>query len=133
MKDIDKKYLLLQFWDKVHQKSAAEFQSFFEDIMQKAYPTFQKIRPYGKEGDRGNDGYRPDKGIYYQVYSPRNPNEKEAEAAQKFKNNFRFKRENEWNQLLKQSGTSENTTVVVLSGEPPAKSKKTKPTAKKVK
>lgn len=38
----------------------------------------------------------------------------------------RFKRENEWNQLLKQSGISENTTVVVLSGEPPAKSKKKK-------
>lgn len=98
MKDIDKKYLLLQLWDKVHQKSAAEFQSFFEEIMQKAYPTFQKIRPYGKEGDRGNDGYRPDKGIYYQVYSPRNPNEKEAEAAQKFKNDFDKLKEN-WDQI----------------------------------
>lgn len=98
MKDIDRKYLLLQFWDKVHQKSAAEFQSFFEEIMQKAYPSFQKIRPYGKEGDRGNDGYRPDKGIYYQVYSPKNPNEKEAEAAQKFKSDFKKLKEN-WDQI----------------------------------
>jgi tetratricopeptide (TPR) repeat protein len=100
MKDIDKKYLLLQFWDKVYQKSAAEFQSFFEDIMQKAYPSFQKIRPYGKEGDKGNDGYRPDKGIYYLVYSPRNPNEKETEAAQKFKNDFE-KLKNSWDQITK--------------------------------
>jgi len=91
---------LLQFWDKVYRKSAAEFQSFFEEIMQKAYPNFQKIRPYGKEGDRGNDGYRPDEGIYYQVYSPRNPNEKETEAAQKFKNDFE-KLKNNWDQITK--------------------------------
>jgi len=38
----------------------------------------------------------------------------------------RFKREKEWVQLLRQSGVPENTTVVVLSGEPPARSKKKK-------
>lgn len=43
----------------------------------------------------------------------------------------RFKRENEWIQLLKQSGITENTTVVVLSGEPPEKDKKKKLPAKK--
>lgn len=43
----------------------------------------------------------------------------------------RFKRENEWIQLLRQSGIPESTTVVVLSGEPPARSKKKKPPAKK--
>jgi hypothetical protein len=43
----------------------------------------------------------------------------------------RFRRENEWNQLLKQSGIPENMTVVVLSGEPPAKAKKKKVTPKK--
>ena len=38
----------------------------------------------------------------------------------------RFKREKEWVQLLRQSGVPENTTVVVLSGEPPARGKKEK-------
>ena len=38
----------------------------------------------------------------------------------------RFKRENEWIQLLRQSGVPENTTVVVLSGEPLTRSKKKK-------
>ena len=57
METIDKNYLRLQFWNKVYQKNATEFQSFFEDIMQKAFSDFQKIRPYGKQGDRGNDGY----------------------------------------------------------------------------
>lgn len=38
----------------------------------------------------------------------------------------RFRPEKDWIQLLRQSGVSENTTVVVLSGEPPAKQSKTR-------
>jgi len=38
----------------------------------------------------------------------------------------RFKPEKNWNQLLRQSGVLENTTAVVLSGEPPKIKKKTK-------
>ena len=100
MGSIDKNYLRLQFWNKVYQKKATEFQSFFEDIMQKAFPDFQKIRPYGKEGDAGNDGYRATKGIYYQVYAPKNPNEKEAKAAQKLKEDFE-KLKTGWDQISK--------------------------------
>lgn len=85
MEKIDKTYLRLQFWLRIHEKNATEFQTFFEDIMQKAFPNFQKIRPYGNQGDGGNDGYRPDEGIYYQVYAPRKPDEKEAAAAKKLK------------------------------------------------
>src|SRR5262249_54937394 len=51
-------------------------------------PGFQKIKPYGNEGDKGNDGYRPIEGIYYQAYAPFEPGEKEAEAAKKFKDDF---------------------------------------------
>jgi len=39
----------------------------------------------------------------------------------------RFRPEKEWVQLLRQSGVPENTTIVVLSGEPPKRSKKKKP------
>ena len=85
---IDKNYLMLQFWNRVYRNNATEFQTFFEDIMQKAFPGFQKIRPYGKKGDGGNDGYRPSEGIYYQIYAPKNPSEKEAQAAKKLKDDF---------------------------------------------
>ena len=86
MEPLDKHYLSLQFREKVYQKNAVEFQSFFEQIMGKAFGgDFHKIRPYGKRGDRGNDGYRPAEGIYYQVYAPLNPQEKDADAARKFK------------------------------------------------
>lgn len=88
MTSLDKRYLSLQFWLRVHQATGTEFQAFFERVMEKAHPDFQKIRPYGKEGDKGNDGYRPAAGVYYQVYAPGDPTEKEADAAEKFKTDF---------------------------------------------
>ena len=98
MSTIDKNYLRLQFRYRACQKGATEYQSFFEDIMQKAFSDFQKIRPYGNKGDGGNDGYRPSKGIYYQVYAPKNPQEKEAEAARKLKKDFE-KLKAEWDEI----------------------------------
>ena len=98
MNNVDKKYLKLQFDLKVHEKSATEFQSFFENIMQEAFSDFQKIFPYGHQGDGGNDGYRPKKGIYYQIYAPKNPAEKQAAAAIKLKKDFE-KLKMKWNQI----------------------------------
>ena len=98
MKPKDKNYLSLQFWHKIYTKDGSDFQSFFESIMQKAFPEFQKIRPYGKMGDGGNDGYIKKLGAYYQVYAPDSPSIKEAEAAKKLKDDFE-KLKNEWNQI----------------------------------
>lgn len=100
MESIDRNYLHSQFWIKVYQKNGIEFQRFFEDIMEKAFPDFQKIRPYSKKGDAGNDGYRATKGIYYQVYAPNNPNEKETKAARKLKEDFE-KLKKSWDQISK--------------------------------
>jgi len=88
MNPIDKNYLSLQFKDRIHSKNGLQFQSFFEEIMEKAFPDFQRIRPYGKDGDGGNDGYRKEKGIYYQVYSPNTPSIKDADAASKLAVDF---------------------------------------------
>lgn len=96
----DINYLKTQYWLKIHQKNAIEFQSFFEDIMDKAFTDFQKIRPYGNQGDGGNDGYRPDAGIYYQIYAPKNPQEKEAAAAKKLKEDFEKLKKN-WDKISK--------------------------------
>lgn len=98
MKPSDKSYLLLQFRLEMHQKNATGFQSFFEEIMENGCKGFRKIRPYGNQGDGGNDGYIPDKGTYFQVYAPINPKEKEAQAAQKFKDDFTTLKEN-WDQI----------------------------------
>jgi hypothetical protein len=98
MNPIDVNYLLLQFKIKIYSKNATEFQSFFEDIMEKAYLDFQKIRPYGNEGDAGNDGYRKDSGIYYQIYAPKVPKLNEAKAAKKLLEDFQ-KLQNKWNEI----------------------------------
>ena len=98
MNPIDKHFLSLQFQNKILLKDGIEFQSFFEDIMEKAFWDFQKIRPYGNQGDGGNDGYREALGIYYQVYAPMVPKVNEKEAAEKFEEDFQ-KLKNEWDAI----------------------------------
>lgn len=98
MKLLDRQYLSLQFRDRIYSKSGTEYQTFFEDIMEKVFPDFQKIRPYGNMGDGGNDGYRKDAGIYYQVYAPIDPKLKEKDAADKLHEDFQ-KLKNEWNEI----------------------------------
>ncbi len=100
MKPHDKNYLSQQFQIKIYSKTGTEFQSFFEDILDKAYSDFQRIRPYGKEGDAGNDGYRKDSGIYYQVYAPRTPQVNEAAAAGKLEEDF-HKLKDGWDEISK--------------------------------
>lgn len=85
-KDIN--YLSLQFLKKIFTCKGSEFQSLFENIMQKADPDFEKVRPYGKDGDGGNDGFNKKKGIYYQVYAPIVPFTKESDAAKKLVEDF---------------------------------------------
>jgi tetratricopeptide (TPR) repeat protein len=88
MQITDENYLRLQYWDGIHKKSGSEFQSFFEGIMQCLYNDFKKIRPYGNIGDKKNDGFREREGIYYQVYAPKNPLDKQKKAVDKLINDF---------------------------------------------
>ena len=37
------------------------------------YPSFIPIKPNGRAGDRKNDGYIPELGIFFQVYAPEKP------------------------------------------------------------
>jgi hypothetical protein len=51
-------------------RHGTEFQSFFEDIMEKVDPTFVRVKPSGAEGDWKCDGWLPKPGICFQVYAP---------------------------------------------------------------
>jgi len=86
MKPLDKNYLLLQFRDRIYSKNGTEFQSFFENIMEKVFPDFKKVPSGG--GDGGNDGWIKELGRYYQVYAPNTPAIKESEAAKKLEKDF---------------------------------------------
>jgi hypothetical protein len=85
----------------MYKKNGTEFQSFFENIMVKAFHDFQIIRPYGNKGDGGNDGYRKDLGIYYQVYAPNMPKTNESEASKKLKQDFEKLQKSGWECISK--------------------------------
>lgn len=85
---IDKKFILLQFKEKIFLKNGSLFQAFFENLMQVADSRFIKIEPQGRNGDGGNDGYIPEEGKYFQNYAPKTPEDKDTAAAEKFKDDF---------------------------------------------
>ena len=95
---LDQNNLLLQFKVNIYSKNGTEFQSFFENIMEKVYADFQKIKPHGKYGDSGNDGYRKNFGIYYQIYAPEVPQINQAKAAKKLKEDFEKLKKN-WDKI----------------------------------
>lgn len=98
MKKLDKNYLALQFRNHIRSKNGLEFQNFFENIMEKADPSFDKVKPYGNKGDSGNDGYTNESGVFYQVYAPKVPSINEAKAAKKLRDDFQ-KLKKGWNQI----------------------------------
>lgn len=95
---IDRKFIKLQFKEKIFLKSASLFQEFFENLMQVADVRFVKIAPQGSNGDGGNDGYIPEEGKYFQNYAPKNPQDKDIAAAEKFKVDFE-KLQNNWDEF----------------------------------
>ncbi|AMR26838.1 hypothetical protein A0257_06760 [Hymenobacter psoromatis] len=55
----------------VRKKRGEEFQDFFATIMTLAYQgDFVRVRPWGREGDRKNDGYLISTKELFQVYAP---------------------------------------------------------------
>jgi len=57
--------------------------------MHRRYPNFRPMQPYGNVGDRKNDGYIPESGLYFQLYSPSDPAFKLATAAKKAQEDFK--------------------------------------------
>jgi len=61
----------LKFSLEFRSRVGTEFQNFFTSIMEVGYPAdFQKVKPYGKDGDRKCDGYHRSQKRVYQVYAP---------------------------------------------------------------
>ncbi|QIZ46823.1 hypothetical protein [Dickeya zeae] len=74
---------------KIYTLKGAEFQQFFERIYQHLYGVeFQPIKPHGRLGDGGNDGWIPNLGHYFQVYGPEDFNSKIDVSIKKMKSDF---------------------------------------------
>lgn len=76
---------------KIHESNGNAFEKLFTDIMRYAHKDFIQMKPQGKKGDRGNDGYHPTAGHYYQVFAPENPADdaKRGKAATKAATDFK--------------------------------------------
>ena len=91
-------FLRLQFRLKLHELSGSHYQSFVENILELRYPTFKRVNSAGGTGDGGNDGFREDEGVYYQIYSPERPEEKAKYAGTKLIDDF-AKLKARWDQI----------------------------------
>ncbi|WP_303902906.1 ABC-three component system protein [Thiohalomonas denitrificans] len=79
MDDVERAFRELQFKTAYLEKKGNEFQDWFATIMEKRFPgDFIRVRPWGKAGDRKNDGYVRSKRWLFQVYAP---NDMSAKAA----------------------------------------------------
>jgi hypothetical protein len=79
MNKLIKGFYSLAFQNKFLEKNGNQFQDFFADIMEKRYPAdFIRTRPWGRSGDKKNDGYLKSKRTLFQVYAPDELKEKNA-------------------------------------------------------
>ncbi len=69
--DRDERYLIrIIFKNRIFYSDAQAFEDLFTKIMRYKYPEFRAVKPQGAFGDKKNDGYIINTGIFYQVYGP---------------------------------------------------------------
>ena len=79
----------------------AAFQDFFSDLMEAANVGFERVRAGGPTGDLKCDGFIRDTGTLFQVYGPRDAENKISQAVSKLKADFAGAK-TKWGVLLKQ-------------------------------
>ncbi|MPW07007.1 hypothetical protein GCT19_15320 [Paraburkholderia sp. CNPSo 3155] len=76
---------------KVLKAEGFAFEQLFGQVMEYSRPEFLKIKPYGNQGDRGNDGYEKALGRYFQVFAPESPTTSKSAAIAKVAEDFEDK------------------------------------------
>ncbi len=77
------------FENKIFKANGQAFENLFTEIMTYAEPNFRKIKAWGNIGDRKNDGYVEDKGIYFQVYAPEEIKNSYPDVVKKINSDFK--------------------------------------------
>jgi hypothetical protein len=75
----------------VHESNGFTYEHLFGRVMRYSRAGFLKIKPYGDQGDRGNDGYEKDSGRYFQVFAPEDANKSKMDAIKKAASDFEDK------------------------------------------
>jgi hypothetical protein len=87
--DVQEKTLARQlFQNKILKADGQRFEDIFSEIMNYVDTDFQQIKPWGNIGDRKNDGYIKNKGIFYQVYAPEDIRKSYTNVVSKLKKDF---------------------------------------------
>lgn len=87
--DLRQNWLLInQFQLKIYKSNGDEFQNLFNQIMKRKNRDFNLVKPQGRIGDKGNDGYTPTNKTYYQVYGPENFDKSIKYAVDKLETDF---------------------------------------------
>lgn len=88
MNSQDKTLARILFQNKVYRSNGQTFEDLFTEIMSYSESDFQKIKAWGRIGDRKNDGYIKSKGIFFQVYAPEDIRKSYTEVVSKIKTDF---------------------------------------------
>lgn len=86
------------FKNKIHEADGQKFEDLFSAIMNYKEPDFTQIKPWGNIGDRKNDGYIRNKGIYFQVHAPENIKKSYPEVIKKIQTDFSGL-QSQWNNI----------------------------------
>src|ERR1700741_2892260 len=71
MRALERLSFQIQLKSQYVSRTGDEFQQLFADIMVRAYPEdYQRICPWGSDGDRKNDGYLKSERKLFQCYAP---------------------------------------------------------------
>lgn len=85
----DEKYILrIIFKNRILESNGQAFEDIFTKIMNYRESDFQAIKPWGKIGDRKNDGYIKSKGIFFQVFAPEDISKSYPEVIKKLNTDF---------------------------------------------
>jgi len=100
MKSQEKSIARVYFKNRILESDGYEFEKLFTEIMNYKEANFQQIKPWGNIGDRKNDGYIRDKGIFYQVYAPENINNSYYDTIKKINTDFKgLLNHKQWNPI----------------------------------
>ncbi|ADO47976.1 hypothetical protein Entcl_1718 [[Enterobacter] lignolyticus SCF1] len=88
MDDISLSIARNMFHLQVYESDGVRFEDLFSKIMYYKSPGFQQVKPHGNVGDRKNDGFIKDEGVYYQVYAPEDASNNVLTAVNKIKDDF---------------------------------------------
>ncbi|MCA9076889.1 MAG: hypothetical protein KDA93_17820 [Planctomycetaceae bacterium] len=78
----------VMFQNKVYESNGQQYENLFTSVMSKRDERFRQVKPQGRRGDQGNDGFIPEEGRYFQVHAPEDPKDKATTAAKKAADDF---------------------------------------------